>query len=82
MGRYLRGFWAAATAGSYNMGFGTMLQDIKATQLQATTGLSLYALGFGVTPLLTSSFSEELGRRPLYIGSGIMYTLMYLMVAE
>ncbi|KAI5830150.1 MFS general substrate transporter [Schizophyllum commune Tattone D] len=73
---------SAATAGSYNMGFGTMLQDIKATQLQATTGLSLYALGFGVTPLLTSSFSEELGRRPLYIGSGIMYTLMYLMVAE
>ena len=64
------------------MGFGTMLQDIKATQLQATTGLSLYALGFGVTPLLTSSFSEELGRRPLYIGSGIVYTLMYLMVAE
>lgn len=72
---------SAATAGAYNLGFGTMLQDIKATQLEATAGLSLYALGFGVTPLITSSFSEELGRRPLYIGSGIIYTLMYLMVA-
>ena len=63
------------------MGFESMLRDLKATQLQATAGLSLYAVGFGITPLITSSFSEEFGRRPLYLCSGVIYVLMHLMIA-
>ncbi|KAI4527333.1 fungal hydrophobin [Schizophyllum commune Loenen D] len=72
---------AASNAGTYNMGFESMLRDLKATQLQATAGLSLYAVGFGITPLITSSFSEEFGRRPLYLCSGVIYVLMHLMIA-
>jgi hypothetical protein len=35
-----------------------MMHDLNCTQLQATVGLSLYVVGFGVVPLISSSFSE------------------------
>ena len=63
------------------MGFSTMTRDLNATNFQASIGLSVYALGFGVVPLVTASFSEEFGRLPLYIGSGVGFLLMYMMVA-
>ncbi|KAL0579469.1 hypothetical protein V5O48_002510 [Marasmius crinis-equi] len=75
-------FLSAANAGSYNMGFSTMIRDFNCTQLQATWGLSLYALGFGLIPLVSASFSEEFGRRPLYVVSALGFMMMYVMVAE
>lgn len=71
----------AANASTYNMGFPGMTKDLNCTQFQATIGLSLYCLGFAVTPLVTASFSEEFGRHPLYIVSGAGFALMHLMVA-
>lgn len=62
------------------MGFASMTRDLNCTDFQATIGLSVYALGFGVVPLVTASFSEEFGRFPLYIGSGIGFLLMYMMI--
>ena len=63
------------------MGFPSMTNDLNCTEFQAAIGLSVYALGFGLVPLITSSFSEELGRRPLYIVSLVGHILMHLMVA-
>ncbi|KJA28007.1 hypothetical protein HYPSUDRAFT_51464 [Hypholoma sublateritium FD-334 SS-4] len=73
--------FTASTASSYNPGFGSMMRDLNCTEFQATIGLSVYALGFGIIPLVTASFSEEFGRLPLYIGSGIGFLLMYMMIA-
>ncbi|KAG7093398.1 hypothetical protein E1B28_007080 [Marasmius oreades] len=73
---------SAANAGSYNMGFSTMIRDLNCTEYQATIGLSLYALGFGLVPLVTASFSEEFGRRPLYVFSGLGFMMMYVMIAK
>lgn len=42
---------------------------------------SLYCLGFGVVPLFTAAFSEEFGRRPLFLVSGVIFALMHLMMA-
>lgn len=72
---------AAAAAGSYNMGFPTMIPELQCTRLEATAGLSLYALGFGIVPLLTSSFSEEFGRQPLYVCSITGFMLMQISIA-
>ena len=58
-----------------------MIRDLHCTEFQATIGLSVYPLGFGLIPLVTASFSEEFGRQPLYIGSGIGFLLMFPMVA-
>ncbi|KAH7924150.1 MFS general substrate transporter [Leucogyrophana mollusca] len=66
---------------SYAMGYQSMMQDLNATEFQATVGLSLYALGFGIVPLFTSSFSEEFGRTPLYIVSSFCFMLTEMMIA-
>ena len=63
------------------MGFPSMTRDLNATEFQATQGLSMYALGFGVVPLVTASFSEEFGRQALYFWSGVGFLLMYIMIA-
>jgi len=64
------------------MGFNSMTRDLNCTDFQATIGLSMYALGFSVVPLVTASFSEEFGRQPLYVVSGFGFMMMHLMVAE
>jgi MFS family permease len=71
----------AAVVAVYNLGFPSMIRDLHCTELQATIGLSVFTLGFGVVPLVTSSFSEEFGRFPLYIVSGIGFFLMFPMIA-
>jgi len=58
-----------------------MTRDLNCTTFQATLGLSVYCLGFGVFPLVTSAFSEEFGRRPLYCASVVGLLLMHLMAA-
>ncbi|KAH8100406.1 MFS general substrate transporter [Cristinia sonorae] len=72
---------SAAAASTYNMGFPSMIRDLQCTSFQATTGLPLYTLGFAVIPLVTTSFSEEVGRKPLYVYSTIGLALMHLMMA-
>ncbi|KAF6753121.1 MFS polyamine transporter [Ephemerocybe angulata] len=75
-------FLSSITVSSYNMGFSSMTRDLNATIFQATIGLSLFTLGFGVVPMITAAFSEEFGRRPLYIVSMVGFAVMYVMVAE
>ncbi|KAJ6458107.1 MFS polyamine transporter [Mycena vitilis] len=72
---------AASTSSAYNMGFNSMTRDLNCTEFQATVGFVVFTLGFGLVPLVSSSFSEEFGRQPLYIGSAIGFTSMYLLIA-
>ncbi|KAF9554963.1 MFS general substrate transporter [Agrocybe pediades] len=71
----------SASATSYSQGSSSMMKDLNCTQFQATMGLSLYCLGFGILPLITSSSSEEFGRQPLYYISVFGFLLMHLMTA-
>ena len=58
-----------------------MIRDLHCTEYQATIGLSVYLLSYGLTPLVMASFSEEFGRQPLYIGSGFGFLLMAPIIA-
>ena len=71
----------AAVVAVYDLGFPSMIRDLHCTEFQATIGLSVFSLGFGVVPLVTSSFSEEFGRLPLYIVSGTGFFFMFPMIA-
>ncbi|KZS99663.1 MFS general substrate transporter [Laetiporus sulphureus 93-53] len=71
----------ASSSGSYALGFTSMTRDLNCTDFQATLGISLYCLGFGVVPLVTASFSEEFGRQPLYLCSGIGFLLFTIATA-
>ncbi|KAJ7173520.1 MFS polyamine transporter [Mycena filopes] len=72
---------AAYGSSAYSTGLPSMIRDLNCTEFQATVGFIVYALGFAVVPLVTSSFSEEFGRQPLYIGSAVGFTLMFLPIA-
>ncbi|KAF7317701.1 Drug transporter [Mycena kentingensis (nom. inval.)] len=72
---------AASTSSAYNLGFTSMMRDLNCSEMEATVGFAVYTLGFGLLPLLTSSFSEEFGRQPLYLASAVGFTLMYLPIA-
>ncbi|THU94038.1 hypothetical protein K435DRAFT_799221 [Dendrothele bispora CBS 962.96] len=54
-----------------------MTRDLNAKTFQATIGLNLYLLGFGLFPMLTVSFREEVGRLPTYVVSAFGFLLMY-----
>ncbi|KAG6379526.1 major facilitator superfamily domain-containing protein [Boletus reticuloceps] len=71
----------AAAASSFSISTPSLTYDLHCTELEATLGLGLYAVGFGIVPLVTSSFSEEIGRRPVYIFSSVVFTLTQIMVA-
>ncbi|KAH7924304.1 MFS general substrate transporter [Leucogyrophana mollusca] len=71
----------ASAADSFSMGYQSMIRDLNCTEFEATVALSLYALGFSIVPLVTSSFSEEVGRMPLYIVSSSVFMLTEVMVA-
>jgi MFS family permease len=72
----------ASTASSFALGYPSLTRDLSTSQFEATVGFSMYTLGFAVVPLVTASFSEEFGRRPLYLVSGLGFGLMCLMIAE
>ncbi|KAH9933421.1 uncharacterized protein B0H18DRAFT_644834 [Fomitopsis serialis] len=71
----------ASSSSAFALGFASMERDLNCTHFQATLGISLYALGFGIVPLVTASFSEEFGRQPLYLWSGVGFLLFTIATA-
>ncbi|KAJ7723805.1 MFS general substrate transporter [Mycena metata] len=71
-----------ATASAYAMGFPSMMRELRCSHEQAALGISMFCLGFGLVPLLTSAFSEEFGRRPLYVVCIVGFTAMYVVQAK
>ncbi|KAJ8591030.1 MFS general substrate transporter [Rhizopogon salebrosus TDB-379] len=70
-----------AASSSFSMGYQSMIRDLNCTQFQATVGLSMWSIGFGTVPLITSSFTEEFGRLNIYIVSSFGFMLSEIMIA-
>jgi MFS family permease len=78
-------FYTFATSwntGAYAVGEPSMEVDTGGTSLQAAAGLGVYAWGFAIFPLVLSSGSEEFGRKPLYVVTGILYWLFFFPIAK
>jgi hypothetical protein len=63
------------------MGYQSMMRDLDCTQFQATVALILSPVGFGIVPLITSSFTEEFGRLHIYIVSSFGFMVTQIMIA-
>ncbi|KAG5651568.1 hypothetical protein H0H81_008216 [Sphagnurus paluster] len=63
------------------MGVQSMVLDLNCTQMEALVALGVYTLGFGIVPLITASLSEDFGRQPLHIWSGIGFLVVFSMAA-
>lgn len=70
---------AAATASAYVPGITGMERDLNVTNHTLSLfGISIYALGFAIPPLILAPFSEVFGRRYVFLASHLLYTLFFL----
>lgn len=60
-----------------------IMEEFSVGQIEATLGLSLYVLGYGVGPLLFSPLSEipAIGRNPVYIVTMLLFVLISIPTA-
>jgi len=64
---------------SYTSGMPGMMKEFNETsEPVATLGITMYLVGLAVGSLILAPLSEIYGRRPVYIGSLLFYTLMVL----
>ena len=58
-----------------------MMHDLHCTLFQATIALCVYPLGYALVPLFSTAFSEEVGRRPVYLVTAFASVLCYALAA-
>jgi MFS family permease len=68
-----------ATAGAYVPGITSMERDLgESNHTVSLLGVSIYALGFGITPLILAPFSEVFGRNLIYLATHFFYTVLFV----
>ncbi|KAK0569354.1 hypothetical protein OC861_001068 [Tilletia horrida] len=69
----------AQAAGSYVSGIDEMERDLGySNRVVSLLGVSLYALGFSLPPLVLAPFSEALGRKTIYVVTHFIWTILFL----
>lgn len=63
------------TSSLYTMTYAQLRRDFGVSTLIATLGLSLFVFGLGLSPMILSPLSEFYGRRPIYIGAFVFFTI-------
>ncbi|EIW79039.1 MFS general substrate transporter [Coniophora puteana RWD-64-598 SS2] len=71
----------AATSASFSMGITSMIRDLRCTQFEATLASAIFLLFVAIVPLFTSSFSEEFGRKPVYLATALFVFVFHIVTA-
>ncbi|KAL4898923.1 hypothetical protein BDW74DRAFT_189663 [Aspergillus multicolor] len=66
---------AAYAAGECSPAFDQLHKDWGVSRVPYNLGTTLFTIGFAVTPMLLAPFSEAWGRRPVFLGSGVLFTV-------
>lgn len=73
------GTWTVSfCSSSYTGGLAEMMAQLHMSREVAILGVSLYVLGFGLGPLVFAPTSEVYGRRPVFLCTYSVFTLMHL----
>lgn len=64
---------AAYSAGSYSIASTPQREKWHLSGVAFNTGVTTWAVGFAVSPMFLAPFSEINGRRPVFIGSAILF---------
>lgn len=64
---------AAYSAGSYEYAADQLTAKWKISSVAFNTGITIFTFGFGIAPMALAPFSEEYGRRPVFLASGLLY---------
>ena len=71
----------AYSAGSYSPPSAQMSEYWGVSQEAIYVGITTFTAGFGVAPMVLAPFSEINGRRPVFIGTGILFVICQLCCA-
>lgn len=63
------------TSSLYTMTYNQIDKEFGSSQTVATLGLSLFVFGLGLSPMILGPLSEFYGRRPIYIGAFVFFTI-------
>lgn len=66
-------FTAAYSAGAYSIASDPQREKWHLSSVVFSVGVTMWALGFACSPMLLAPFSEINGRRPVFIGSAVMF---------
>lgn len=68
--------------GAYAIGERSLQRDLGGTALRTSAGFGLYVWGFAIFPLILSGVSEDLGRKPMYVVTGVLYWLFFFPIIK
>ncbi|KAE8218365.1 hypothetical protein CF319_g7747 [Tilletia indica] len=72
----------ASAASSYVSGIPEMERNLGVSKrVVSLLGVSLYALGFSLPPLVLAPFSEALGRKTIYLTTHFIWAMLFLGIA-
>lgn len=63
------------TSSLYTMTYNQLDRDFADSRIVTTLGLSLFVFGLGLSPMFLGPLSEFYGRRPIYIGAFLFFTI-------
>ncbi len=64
---------AAYSAGSYESAAGQLTVTWGISNVVYNIGITIFTFGFGIAPMALAPFSEEYGRRPVMLATGLLY---------
>lgn len=66
---------SAYAAGEYTPPSDELMAKWHVGKVVYNLGITMYTLGFGIGPMVMASFSEINGRRPIFLASGVVFTV-------
>lgn len=64
---------SAAAAGAYSPAAGILTREWAIDEVAYNTGITVYTVGFSISPMVLAPFSEINGRKPVFVSSGILF---------
>ena len=64
---------AAYSAGSYEYAADQLMVEWGISNVVYNIGITIFTFGFGIAPMALAPFSEEYGRRPVMLATGLLY---------
>ncbi|KAL4986130.1 major facilitator superfamily domain-containing protein [Aspergillus falconensis] len=66
---------SAYAAGEYTPPADELTAKWNVSRVVYNLGITLFCLGFGIAPMILAPFSEINGRRPIFVSSGLVFTV-------
>ncbi|KAL5342829.1 major facilitator superfamily domain-containing protein [Aspergillus crustosus] len=66
---------SAYAAGEYTPPANELTAKWNVSRVVYNLGITLFCLGFGIAPMVLAPFSEINGRRPIFVTSGVVFTI-------